>query len=49
MDGLGAIMLGNEPAKEKYMEEAPRRRDESIISKMCIRDRINSLLSISLF
>ncbi len=33
MDGLGAIMLGNEPAKEKYMEEVPRRRDESIISK----------------
>ena len=33
MDGLDAIMLGNEPAKEKYMEEAPRRRDESIISK----------------
>ena len=26
-------MLGNEPAKEKYMEEAPRRRDESIVSK----------------
>lgn len=33
MDGLGAIMLGDEPAKEKYMEEAPRRRDESIVSK----------------
>lgn len=33
MDGLGAIMLGNESAKEKYMEEAPRRRDESIVSK----------------
>lgn len=33
MDGLGAIMLGNEPALEKYMEEKPRRRDESIISK----------------
>ncbi len=33
MDGLGAIMLGNEPAMEKYMQEAPRRRDESIISK----------------
>lgn len=33
MDGLGAIMLGNEPAKEKYMEEAPRKRDESIVSK----------------
>ena len=33
MDGLGAIMLGNEPALEKYMDEKPRRRDESIISK----------------
>lgn len=33
MDSLGAIMLGNEPALEKYMNEAPRRRDESIISK----------------
>ena len=33
MDGLGAIMLGNEPAFEKYMREKPRRRDESIISK----------------
>lgn len=33
MDGLGAIMLGNEPALEKYMLEKPRRRDESIINK----------------
>lgn len=33
MDSLGAIMLGNEPALEKYMTEAPRRRDESIVSK----------------
>lgn len=33
MDGLGAMMLGNEPALEKYMTEKPRRRDESIISK----------------
>ena len=33
MDGLGAIMLGNEPAKESYMMEKPRRRDENIISK----------------
>lgn len=33
MDGLGAMMLGNEPALEKYMQEKPRRRDESIISK----------------
>ena len=33
MDGLGAIMLGNEPALKKYMKEAPRRRDESIVSK----------------
>ncbi len=33
MDGLGAIMLGNEPALKKYMDELPRRRDESIVSK----------------
>lgn len=33
MDGLGAIMLGNEPALKKYMKEAPRRRDESIVSR----------------
>ncbi len=33
MDGLGAIMLGNEPALKKYMSEKPRRRDESIVSK----------------
>lgn len=33
MDGLAAIMLGNEPAFEEYMDEKPRRRDESIISK----------------
>ena len=33
MDSLGAIMLGNEPALQKYMNEAPRRRDESIVSK----------------
>lgn len=33
MDSLGALMLGNEPALQKYMHEPPRRRDESIISK----------------
>lgn len=33
MDGLGAMMLGNEPALKKYMTEKPRRRDESIVSK----------------
>lgn len=33
MDGLGAIMLGNEPALKKYMDENPRRRDESIVSR----------------
>lgn len=32
MDGLGAIMLGNEPALAKYMKEKPIRRDASIIS-----------------
>ena len=33
MDGLGAIMLGNEPALKKYMYEKPRKKDESIVSK----------------
>lgn len=33
MDSLGSLMLGNEPALEKYMHEAPRRRDESIVNK----------------
>lgn len=33
MDGLGAIMLGNEPALKKYMKEKPKKRDESIVSK----------------
>lgn len=33
MDGLGAIMLGNEPALPQYMKEKPRARDEHIISK----------------
>ncbi len=33
MDGLGAIMLGDEPALKEYMKEKPRRRDESIVSK----------------
>ena len=33
MDGLGAMMLGNEPALEKYMREQPRTRDEGIVSK----------------
>lgn len=33
MDGLGAIMLGNEPALEKYMYEKPRTRDESIVNR----------------
>lgn len=33
MDGLGAMMLGNEPALENYMKEQPRRRDESLVSR----------------
>ena len=33
MDGLGAIMLGNEPAMDQYMHEKPRQRDESIVSR----------------
>jgi magnesium-transporting ATPase (P-type) len=37
MDGLGAIMLGNEPALEEYMNEMPRRRDERIVSGKMFR------------
>ncbi len=33
MDGLGAMMLGNEPALEKYMSEKPRRRNEPLVSR----------------
>ena len=33
MDGLGAIMLGNEPAREEYMSEKPRRRNENLVSR----------------
>ena len=33
MDSLGSLLLGKEPADEKYMAEKPRRRDESIVSK----------------
>ena len=33
MDGLGALMLGNEPAKESYMREKPRKRDERIADR----------------
>lgn len=33
MDSLGSLMLGNEPALDKYMEEKPRQRDESIVKK----------------
>lgn len=33
MDGLGAMMLGNEPAKPEYLKEKPRQRDESLVSR----------------
>ena len=33
MDSLSSIMLGNEPALERYMEEKPRNRDDKIVSK----------------
>lgn len=33
MDGLGAIMLGNEPALPSYMHEKPRSNSDGIISK----------------
>lgn len=33
MDSMGALLTGQEPALDIYMKEAPKRRDESIISK----------------
>lgn len=33
MDSLGALLLGQEPALDKYMKEKPKRRDQSIITK----------------
>lgn len=33
MDTIGSILLGQEPAKASYMTHAPKRRDESIVSK----------------
>lgn len=33
MDGLGALLLGKEPARESYMMHPPKKRDESLISK----------------
>lgn len=37
MDGLGAIMLGNEPALEQYMDEKPRNKNDGIVSKEMMR------------
>jgi len=33
MDSLSSIMLGNEPALERYMDEKPRNRDDKIVNK----------------
>ena len=33
MDSLSSIMLGNEPALDRYMEEKPRNRDDKIVNK----------------
>lgn len=33
MDSLGALLLGQEPALAEYMQEKPKRRDQSIITK----------------
>ena len=38
MDSLGAIMLGNEPARARYMREKPRSRTAHLIStEMCVQ------------
>lgn len=45
MDGLGAAMLGNEPALLEYLKEKPRRRDESIIS----REMASRILGVAVY
>jgi calcium-translocating P-type ATPase len=45
MDSLGAIMLGNEPAQEKYMKEKPIKRDASIING----DMVSHIASMGLW
>ncbi|SHJ24503.1 plasma-membrane calcium-translocating P-type ATPase [Clostridium cavendishii DSM 21758] len=42
MDGLGALALGSEPAFKRYMDERPKSRTQSIISK----DMIIQILTI---
>ena len=54
MDALGSLMLGGEPALDRYMAEPPRRRDESIVSKkmfiqFCIMGVYLLVLSIGWF
>ena len=44
MDSLGALMLGQEPAKEEYMLEKPKSRTQSIVSK----SMMSQILSTSL-
>lgn len=34
MDEQERLMLGNEPTLSKYMKEAPRRRDEELLSTL---------------
>lgn len=45
MDTLAAIALGGEPALDRYMDEKPKRRDESIISK----NMWSSLLTMGIY
>ncbi|MBO5389781.1 MAG: cation-translocating P-type ATPase [Lachnospiraceae bacterium] len=54
MDSLGALLLGQEPALIEYMKKAPRRRDESIVSKkmfiqFCIMGAYLFILSLVWF
>lgn len=45
MDTLAALALGGEPALDRYMDEKPKRRDESIVSK----DMWSSLLTMGIY
>lgn len=49
MDTLAALMLGGESAKEEYMLEQPKSRDENIISKYMMSSIITGAIYVTIF
>lgn len=46
MDTLGALAFAKEPAREEYMQEAPKPRDEKILSKSMLKSVVSRGLYI---